>query len=513
MQRDGVDLLATVTGEADPASPGDISSDGAPDGAESCRQILYLGQGVAPTGQNPNVPSLGHQRRHEGQHAAARSWKEAGLLQAGPRGEAHGPQAAVPRWGPCWGEQLAALSEVPRDHVCDPDFVPGTGHLVTKFCHRCRQGFHLPPALCRAVTPELQRTFSNGAGSGVWSNANLEGVSRSIWYRLFNNAKKCRGPMLVVFAESPPPPLQWAPLPPEWIDASGLLRVTIAKGTIVPVCSLLRRYGMHAECNPPPLPPGYPRPATPSAMLDHPAPHIVGMVAGVPKITGGHNAHGWAPPIAPMVRPFAPPAAPWPPRGAPPQQGREQPKPELLYPVTAATATTATTGGPRDARWFAAFQPSGCDTGPPASAAVHSSVTKRPRDPEPNTSATAARREHSIEQPPSSQPTSTVMRRADGSALSQSEVDAAEALAFADAPAAATAQGAMYAAQGAGHAAQASVSDTTTRPRLMGDLKKGLHGIEERIAELEDELRGLKAVRDAILREGREARPNAALQC
>ena len=145
----------------------------------------------------------------------------------------------------CWGNQLCLLQNIVPCPPCEPGFVPGTGHLHKKFCAVCSRGFHLPQALCRALPLELETAFPNQAGTSVWSLSagTLIPETKGIRYRVFNNAKKCHGPPVVLFTTQPPE-LAWARMPPEWLAPDGTMHVAVAKGTIVPVNSLLRRNGI-----------------------------------------------------------------------------------------------------------------------------------------------------------------------------------------------------------------------------------------------------------------------------
>ena len=51
--------------------------------------------------------------------------------------------------------------------------------------------------------------------------------------RIANNTITCDGPWLVVYRGLPPPHLPFHPMPEEWIS-EGVVRLSVAKGTLVP---------------------------------------------------------------------------------------------------------------------------------------------------------------------------------------------------------------------------------------------------------------------------------------
>ena len=131
---------------------------------------------------------------------------------------------------------------------CVPNFKPGRAHLKNKFCSVCRRGFLVPTSHVRALSPSHLSLFANKVSTGLWTK--IEIGPHRFHARLLNHAKLCNGVPLAVFAQ-PPPALagyNWAELPPEWLSPEGdTLRLSIARGTLVPSVGLTRQCAPHVD--------------------------------------------------------------------------------------------------------------------------------------------------------------------------------------------------------------------------------------------------------------------------
>ena len=322
----------------------------------------------------------------------------------------------------CWGSQLSSLTtHIVPSQPCEPGFVPGTGHLFKKFCAVCSKGFHVPQGLCRALPPELEASFPNQAGASVWSLSSgvLSPELSGVRYRTINNAKKCRGPPVVLFA-TPPPALAWALMPPEWIAPDGTIHVTVAKGTIVPVKSLVRHSAKRSDIE---LSPLVPMPiAFATEMEEEEEVGVLGMQPLVVAFTGAPLStftaavtSGFVPmPCALATETEVPMRA-----GAP-------------LPASSTAASTTTTDGLFATTNYELY--AGAHTCGPSLSAFHPSrqqmasgpmyANQHARELEEDLAA-QARRAQCIELLSSSHSVSALLRRADTAALSQAEVDTA----------------------------------------------------------------------------------------
>lgn len=172
-----------------------------------------------------------------------------------------GSNAAMPPQTCCWGAQLKALHGV-NQPPCDASFAPGKSHLKNKFCQACRNGIVVPASHVRALTPALEQTFANYRSGGLWSRSVIGGSE--VEFRVLNHTKACHGGTLALFVSAPPPSLDWATMPTEWLSSSqDTLELAVANGTLVPVRSIRQRYygthlhdkRMQLEQPPPPPPP------------------------------------------------------------------------------------------------------------------------------------------------------------------------------------------------------------------------------------------------------------------
>ena len=128
----------------------------------------------------------------------------------------------------CWG--------APFSGVCPPHFVPGKLHFKNKFCDSCRSLILVPLTHTRALSREQAACFVNKRTEGFWNiaPANIGGGA----YRVVNNTAGCVGPWLVLFREPAPPDIRTSVIPERWATDDGYLRLSVAKGTLVPVQSL-----------------------------------------------------------------------------------------------------------------------------------------------------------------------------------------------------------------------------------------------------------------------------------
>ena len=135
--------------------------------------------------------------------------------------------------GGCWGGQLKGAMRL-LNQPCAPTFVRGRGHLKNKVCDMCngkKADLVLPASRVCGLPMPLHDAFINSSDSGVWTQADeaLGGGK----FRVVNNTATCVPPRLIIFSDEPPK-LQWAPIPPEWIDGDEM-KLFVSKGTLVPV--------------------------------------------------------------------------------------------------------------------------------------------------------------------------------------------------------------------------------------------------------------------------------------
>ena len=135
----------------------------------------------------------------------------------------------------CWGAEL----HYEGPHRCTPGFRPGRGHFKNKFCPNCCiEGVLVSAERLIGLTAELKATLQNEHTLGFWKRPR-NGVSGelSVHLRVINNTHDCSGPPLVVYRGTPPDGLVPAMLPDGW-EQHGLVRLAVARGTLVPQASL-----------------------------------------------------------------------------------------------------------------------------------------------------------------------------------------------------------------------------------------------------------------------------------
>ena len=143
----------------------------------------------------------------------------------------------------CWGAAIANHD----GSRCTPGFTSGKAHFKNKFCAACRETLDVPAWRVRALTEEMRALYmSNSLSAGVWKRAPVELGGGE--FRLVNNTITCDGPWLVIYREEPPD-LEWEPLPTGWIE-NGLVRMSVAKGTLVPICELSHPSARRAAAQP-----------------------------------------------------------------------------------------------------------------------------------------------------------------------------------------------------------------------------------------------------------------------
>ena len=126
------------------------------------------------------------------------------------------------------------------------DFTSAKLTSKNKFCAACRETLDVPAWRVRALTEEMRALYmSNSLSAGVWKRAPVELGGE---FRLVNNTITCDGPWLVIYREEPPD-LEWEPLPTGWIE-NGLVRMSVAKGTLVPICELSHPSARRAAAQP-----------------------------------------------------------------------------------------------------------------------------------------------------------------------------------------------------------------------------------------------------------------------
>ena len=124
----------------------------------------------------------------------------------------------------CWASMF--------DHDC-LRCSEGTGEkLIDKFCSVCRTtGVRVAAERVRALPSEQYDRFANSRKEGFWT----EGSGATPRFRVVNHTKECTGAWLVLFEKEPVGvPVNWAPMPPEWLDSEGHMRLWLSKSTMVP---------------------------------------------------------------------------------------------------------------------------------------------------------------------------------------------------------------------------------------------------------------------------------------
>ena len=108
----------------------------------------------------------------------------------------------------------------------------GGEKLIDKFCSVCRTtGVRVAADRVRALLPEQYDRFANSRKEGFWT----EGSGGTPRFRVVNHTKECSGAWLVLFEKEPVGvPIDWAPIPPDWLETEGWMRLWLSKSTMVP---------------------------------------------------------------------------------------------------------------------------------------------------------------------------------------------------------------------------------------------------------------------------------------
>ena len=129
----------------------------------------------------------------------------------------------------CWGSLLTG------GHTCCPGFTPGKLHFKNKYCDNCRNCIMVPTAQIRALSTEQAEEATNRRSEGFWNQAPAS-MGGGL-YRIINNTVTCSGPWLALF-HGQPPPIHFPDIPENWVQDDGLIRLCVAKGTLVPAKTL-----------------------------------------------------------------------------------------------------------------------------------------------------------------------------------------------------------------------------------------------------------------------------------
>ena len=124
----------------------------------------------------------------------------------------------------CWASML--------DHDCLRCSEGSGEKLIDKFCSVCRTtGVRVAAERVRALLPEQYDRFANSRKEGFWT----EGSGATPRFRVVNHTKECTGAWLVLFEKEPVGvPVNWAPIPPDWLESEGYMRLWLSKSTMVP---------------------------------------------------------------------------------------------------------------------------------------------------------------------------------------------------------------------------------------------------------------------------------------
>lgn len=135
---------------------------------------------------------------------------------------------------PCWG---AIIKGSPDSSGCTPGFSGPKEKDNVKFkdhfCPCCQDLTEVDASRVRALPTELVEYYRHDRAAGFWKAAapSVGGGQ----FRLANHTTPCNPhpPKLVLYREKPPE-LQWAQMPPEWVQ-NGKVHFRVAKDTLVPV--------------------------------------------------------------------------------------------------------------------------------------------------------------------------------------------------------------------------------------------------------------------------------------
>ena len=104
--------------------------------------------------------------------------------------------------------------------------------LIDRFCSVCRtNGVSVAVKRVRALRPQQYERFINSRKHGFWTSSN----GATPRFRVVNNTKECMGVWLVLFEDEPVGiSINWAPMPPNWLEGTEHFRLWLSKSTMVP---------------------------------------------------------------------------------------------------------------------------------------------------------------------------------------------------------------------------------------------------------------------------------------
>jgi len=136
---------------------------------------------------------------------------------------------------PCWGGMLKGDAS-----CCTAGFTSGKAHFKNKFCANCRKGIEVPLSRVRAVHPDVRTLYANSLRAGFWKRSAPALGGGEV--RIANNTITCDGPWLVVYREEQQPSAHRPPwavdMPAGWASPEGLVQLSVAKGTLVPLAEM-----------------------------------------------------------------------------------------------------------------------------------------------------------------------------------------------------------------------------------------------------------------------------------
>ena len=126
----------------------------------------------------------------------------------------------------CWGFLLRN-----NGTQCTPEFSATSGPFKTRMCAKClRDGIWIDPARVRILASDVTTSLINSSAHGLWSQMPGDGIK----YRVINQTIRCSGPPLLLLPDvQSTAGLTFPTIPSAWLR-SGLLKLDVSKGTLVP---------------------------------------------------------------------------------------------------------------------------------------------------------------------------------------------------------------------------------------------------------------------------------------